>query len=77
MMYNNGDLKVVRPPETVFDSRCDWEDRSSVAYLPHSCDQWIIGGREQIEDMLSDLQDALNILDVIEEKQSLDERKEG
>ena len=74
-MYIKGEVKVWAP-ETVLD-RDGWKDLPSVAYLPHSCDEWVIGGSEQIKDMLSDLQEALNILDAIEEKQSLDERKEG
>ena len=76
-MYKKGEIEVVWPPETVSDSRDDYEHWSGVAYLPHSCDQWIIGGRQQIKDMISDLEEALGILDVIKEKQSLDARKEG
>lgn len=32
---------------------------AGTAYLPHSCNEWVIGGREQIEAMIADLQDAL------------------
>lgn len=31
-------------------------------YLPHSCDEWIIGGKAEIEAMIKDLQAALIIL---------------
>ncbi len=31
-----------------------------VAYLPHSCDEWVIGGREQIEALIADLQKVLD-----------------
>ena len=32
------------------------------AYLPHSCDQWYIGGRAEVEAIISDLQDALGVM---------------
>lgn len=31
-----------------------------VAYLPHSCDEWIIGGRENIKALIADLQEMLD-----------------
>ena len=31
-------------------------------YLPHSCDEWIIGGRKEVEAMIADLQNALAAL---------------
>jgi hypothetical protein len=30
-----------------------------VAYLPHSCDEWVIGGAQQVRQMIADLQQAL------------------
>lgn len=35
----------------------------SVAYLPHSCDQWVIGDVEQVKLLIKDLQDILVILE--------------
>lgn len=32
------------------------------AYLPHSCDEWFIGGREEVEAMIADLTAALEKL---------------
>lgn len=29
------------------------------AYLPHSCDEWVIGGPEQIKAMIEDLTELL------------------
>lgn len=29
------------------------------AYLPHSCDEWVIGGPDQIRALIADLQAAL------------------
>ena len=34
-----------------------------VAYLPHSCELWVIGGPVQIRDMIADLQTALATLE--------------
>lgn len=31
--------------------------------LPHSCDRWVIGGKEQVRIMIEDLQKVLIILD--------------
>lgn len=28
-------------------------------YLPHSCQEWVIGGVEQVEQMIEDLQSIL------------------
>jgi len=35
---------------------------SPCAYLPHSCDEWVIGGVEQIKTLIEDLQGALKQL---------------
>lgn len=37
------------------------KDRN-VAYLPHSCDEWVIGGKEEVEAMIADLQEILEKL---------------
>ena len=33
-----------------------------VAYLPHSCDQWVIGGKEEVQQMIEDLKVILEKL---------------
>ncbi len=33
-----------------------------VVYLPHSCNQWVIGGEEEVRAMIADLQAALETL---------------
>ncbi len=33
--------------------------RYPTVYLDHSCDEWVIGGVDQIKTLISDLQDAL------------------
>lgn len=43
------------------DIRRDYPNQKAV-FLPHSCNEWVIGGKEQIEAMISDLQAALKAL---------------
>lgn len=45
--------------ETPRDSRDNYRGLISGAYLPHSCDQWVIGGPEEIQALISDLRLAL------------------
>ena len=33
--------------------------KENIVYLPHSCNEWVIGGAEQIELMITDLQEML------------------
>lgn len=46
----------------IIDSRTDNYDvaRCPVVYLPHSCDQWVIGGAEEVRAMIADLQVLLS-----------------
>ncbi len=30
------------------------------AYLPHSCQEWVIGGKEEMKTLIEDLQEALD-----------------
>lgn len=61
-MYRQGDVSVEKLEDT-YDSRNEGEDTLSqyeyVAYLPHSCGSWIVGGKEQIEILIQDLQQIL------------------
>lgn len=36
------------------------------AYLPHSCDEWVIGGPDEIRALIADLQAALAKLEATE-----------
>lgn len=47
-MYKPGTVKVEVDDET-----------GPYALLPHRCNEWIIGGPQQIQDMIVDLQAAL------------------
>jgi len=44
---------------SVRDSRESSEQIKGVAYLPHSCDEWVIGGKEEIKALMWDLRLAL------------------
>lgn len=35
---------------------------AGTVYLPHSCDQWVIGGKAEVEIMIQDLQEILKTL---------------
>jgi len=53
MSYKKGKIKVDNEygPMGCEDKVC--------IYLPHSCDEWIIGGVEEAELMIEDLQEAI------------------
>ena len=70
-MYNKGDLEICKDEEShgpCIDAREDngYDEEGApkppFVYLPHSCDEWIIGGPEQIKMMIQDLQEALHEL---------------
>lgn len=56
-MYKSGDLKVVHPEQQFYDARTDDYDTvgPGTVYLPHSCDYWIIGGEQQVRELIMDL----------------------
>jgi hypothetical protein len=51
----------------VWDERSESDERvkAPCAYLPHSCDQWVIGGPEQIRLMIADLQEILKVMESV------------
>ena len=51
MAYIKGELKR----EILCD---DTED----IYLPHSCDEWVIGGKKEAQDLVDDLIDIIKTL---------------
>ena len=70
-MYRTGDVEIVPTSENLdpedsdgyspYDARAEDGERVTCPYvhLPHSCDDWIIGGPEQVEAMIADLTAAL------------------
>ena len=47
----------------VVDSRVDYKHWRNAVYLPHSCDEWVIGGEEEVKAMIQDLQETLRKLE--------------
>lgn len=54
MTYKKGMLKYGK----TWDSTEDY-DVIYAAYLPHSCDEWVIGGKEEIANLMTDLENIL------------------
>lgn len=48
---------------SIRDARGRDENPTGTAFLPHSCDAWVIGGKEQIKDLIDDL---LAVMDKME-----------
>jgi hypothetical protein len=44
------------------DARTDYKPAYGAVFLPHSCEEWVIGGPEQIRALIHDLEAALVIL---------------
>ena len=55
MAYQKGKVQFGR----VLDTQTEGYDRDEWFYLPHSCDEWVIGTREQAEQLIADLQALL------------------
>lgn len=81
-MYKKGDLRISTPPydegkcKEAEDGVCYNEehkhiDDDVIAFLPHSCDEWEIGGPEQIREMIEDLQDALERIEASKDQVKL------
>lgn len=49
-------------PDVPMDARGDYEKVVPVAFLPHSCDSWVIGGPPEIRALISDLSEALKLM---------------
>jgi hypothetical protein len=74
LMYAKGDLQMTTPPCETWDG--DWcgpddflihkhridEFAHPAIYLPHECDEWVIGGPEQVRVLIADLQEALEAM---------------
>lgn len=69
-MYRKGELQVTVPPcaEMLADpnGECFSDDHKHslislplgqppTAFLPHSCNEWIVGGKEQVQELIDDL----------------------
>ncbi len=74
-MYTQGLIKITIPDCPNQETEEPWETEhlheirdareskthstEPVAYLPHSCQEWVIGGASEIEQMIADLKHAL------------------
>jgi hypothetical protein len=41
---------------------CGWSDGPALIHLPHSCDEWIIGGKKEAEQLIKDLEKIIKKL---------------
>lgn len=75
-MYTKGLLKLTEPEcaavandnecyhdHVVSDARGNAPVPHPCAFLPHSCEEWAIGGPDQIRAMIEDLMEALRIIE--------------
>ena len=61
-MYQPGKLQIAMLDE---DGFLTWEEGvRPCVFLPHSCEEWVIGGPEQIRALIHDLEAALVTLSV-------------
>lgn len=58
-MYIKGSLKFTLTTDTQTENY----DQGKWAHLPHSCDNWVIGGKENIEWLIEDLKNVLKRLE--------------
>ena len=62
-MYQQGELQITLDGEGVVDTENGYRaSRVPCVHLPHSCDQWVIGGPEQIRALIADLRAALQAM---------------
>ena len=76
-MYKKGKLKITdRPCNEAYEYGCcenlnhchQIHGKTGLfVYLPHSCDEWLIGGKEQIKYLIEDLEEILKSFDEVEE----------
>lgn len=55
MAYKKGEVKF----GNVTDTQTEDYDDGKWFYLPHSCDAWVIGGKEEVKHLIEDLQALL------------------
>lgn len=65
-MYKKGEITI---DKVYGDSRNNYKTYTGrMIQLPHSCDEWIIGGKEEAEHMIEDLKEAIITLGQEESK---------
>ena len=56
--YRRGDVNVDRADSDKLYMYRVKGDPTPIAYLPHSCDEWLIGTVEQVEELIADLHEV-------------------
>lgn len=52
MSYQKGEVKF----DKIIDSRTEAYDYVTGYYLPHSCNEWVIGTKDDVRQLIEDLQ---------------------
>lgn len=58
----DGHVHSVLDTRPIGNSRNSHRSFPPCVYLPHSCDEWVIGGREEVEALIEDLKAALDMM---------------
>lgn len=53
MTYEKGEVKICS------DDNWSYTAEPGEAFLPHSCDEWVIGGAQAVRTLIADLQALL------------------
>jgi hypothetical protein len=60
----NGECFSDKHEHHIYDARGSKENPVGTAFLPHSCDAWVIGGKEQIKALIGELQEILTKMEM-------------
>ena len=55
MSYKTGDIDF----GDAYDASNDYSEEKGCFFLPHSCDDWVIGGLEEAKQMVIDLAEKI------------------
>lgn len=60
MSYTRGKLWIVENGDYVCDSKEYYRQvEPGTVFLSHSCDEWVIGGKAEVQQLVSDLREIL------------------
>jgi len=64
-MYHKSDVRVTFEDEfAVLDSNNNSETMpDGTVYLPHRCQEWVVGGKKEVRQLIEDLQWQLDMLE--------------
>ncbi len=55
MAYQKGEAKYEEERDTIYGNKI-----KANIYLPHSCDEWVIGGKEEVLQLIEDLHEIIS-----------------